>query len=237
MKFTYLWVNFLAVIIPFIFSFHPKLKFYKNFKYFFLANVLTASAFIAWDILFTKIGVWGFNPKYVSGIYFFKLPIEELLFFVCIPFACVFTYHSLNSFFEFKWKPKTEHIFVLSFSFLLLVVGLYYHSKLYTSTTFVSLGILLLLLKYVAKIKWLGKLVIIYAVLLIPFFIVNGILTGSWVEEPIVWYNNSENLAIRLFTIPVEDVFYGFELIVLNVFFYELFKERSSRIYADRLEA
>jgi lycopene cyclase domain-containing protein len=64
----------------------------------------------------------------------------------------------------------------------------------------------------------------IYLFLLIPFFIVNGILTGTGLEAPIVWYNNQENLGVRLLTIPIEDTFYGFELIVLNVFFYEKWK-------------
>ena len=64
----------------------------------------------------------------------------------------------------------------------------------------------------------------IYLFLLIPFFIVNGILTGTGLEAPIVWYNNQENLGVRLLTIPIEDAFYGFELILLNVFFYEKWK-------------
>ena len=226
MKSTYLLVDFLTIIVPLIFSFHPKLKFHKNFKAFFLGSILTAFIFIVWDILFIKIGVWGFNPEYVSGIYFFNLPVEEILFFICIPFACLFTYHCLNLFFNIKWNPKTENIFVLSLSLLLLFIGFYFHSKLYSSSTFISLGILLLVLKYFAKINWLAKLVIIYPVLLIPFFIVNGILTGSGLEQPVIWYNNSENLGIRLFTIPVEDIFYGFELILLNIYFYEYFKNK-----------
>jgi lycopene cyclase domain-containing protein len=88
------------------------------------------------------------------------------------------------------------------------------------------LSILLITLKYFGKIKWLAKLVIIYPVLLIPFFIVNGILTGTGLQQPVVWYNNNQNLGIRLLTIPIEDVFYGFELILINVFLYEYFKTR-----------
>jgi hypothetical protein len=49
---------------------------------------------------------------------------------------------------------------------------------------------------------------------------VNGIHNGTGLDEPVVRYNNLENLNIRLFTIPVEDVFYGFELILLNLFIY-----------------
>ena len=66
--------------------------------------------------------------------------------------------------------------------------------------------------------------------LLIPFFIVNGILTGTGIDEPVVWYNNAENLSIRILTIPIEDIFYGFELIILTIYFQELFKIRFKEI-------
>jgi lycopene cyclase domain-containing protein len=60
-------------------------------------------------------------------------------------------------------------------------------------------------------------------VVLIPFFIVNGLLTGTGLEEPVVWYNNQENVGIRLLTIPIEDTIYGFLLIGLNITLYETF--------------
>ena len=61
-----------------------------------------------------------------------------------------------------------------------------------------------------------------YLIMLIPFFIVNGILTGTGIENEVVWYNNNENLGIRLLTIPVEDFFYGMFLIGMNIMLYEL---------------
>ena len=228
MKSLYLLINFFTVVVPFLFSFHPKLNFYKHWKSFFLANSITAFLFISWDILFTHLGVWGFNPNYVLGLYIFNLPIEEILFFICIPYACVFTYHCLNLFYNLRWKPLTETVFVLTSCLSLLLIGLFFFTKLYTASIFISLAIMLLLLKYVAKINWLPRLVLIYPILLIPFFIVNGILTGSGIDAPIVWYNNQYNLFIRLLTIPVEDIFYGFELILLNLFFYEFFNAKWS---------
>lgn len=224
MKWIYFLINCFTVIVPFAFSFHAKLKFSKNFMSFFIANISVAIFFICWDVLFTKMGVWGFNPDYVLGVYLFNLPVEEVLFFICIPFSCVFTYHCLNLFFNFQWSSKTENIFVFFFSALLLFLGIYFHSKMYSATTFISLGLLLLILKFVIKVNWLSKLVLIYPILLIPFFIVNGILTGSGLPHPVVWYNDLEILGIRVFTIPVEDIFYGFELILLNIFLYEYFK-------------
>jgi hypothetical protein len=49
-----------------------------------------------------------------------------------------------------------------------------------------------------------------------------GILTGSGLQAPVVQYNQMQILHIYLFTIPVEDVFYGLELFLLNLFIYQL---------------
>jgi ligand-binding SRPBCC domain-containing protein len=58
-------------------------------------------------------------------------------------------------------------------------------------------------------------------IFLFPFLIVNGILTGSFLADPVVWYNNQENLALRIFTIPIEDFVYGLLLFLMNVTIYE----------------
>jgi lycopene cyclase domain-containing protein len=226
MKWLYLLVDIFTVIVPLIFSFHPKLNFYKSWKPFFLANIFVSLIFIVWDILFTRLGVWGFNPDYVLGIYFFNLPVEEVLFFICIPFACVFTYHCINLFFAIKWKSRTQNLFVILMSLLLFITGVYYHDKLYTGATFISLACVLMLINFFTNKKWLGQLILAYPLLLIPFFIVNGVLTGTGLQHPVVWYNNAENLGFRFFTIPVEDLFYGFELVLGNVVLYELFKTK-----------
>lgn len=223
MKWLYFAINIFTVIIPFVFSFHPKLNFYKNFKPFFLANSIVALIFICWDVFFTKLGVWGFNPEYISGYYLFNLPLEEILFFICIPFSCVFTYHCLCLFFRMEWKIETTNIVCILLILFLVLTGIFNSSRLYTSITFISIALALIIFQFYFKVNWLGKLLNIYPVLLIPFFIVNGALTGTGLAQPVVWYNNAENLGIRLLTIPVEDIFYGFELILLNVFFYEYF--------------
>lgn len=220
MNYTYLLINYFTIIIPFLFSFHPKIQFYKHFKSFFGANLVAALIFILWDVIFTKKGVWSFNTDYTIGVNLFGLPIEEMLFFICIPFACIFTYHSINRFYNIQWKPKIEVIFTLSLASLLLLVGFINLAKSYTAFTFISTGLLLLLLKFIFKVDWLPKIYTIYLPLLIPFFIVNGLLTGTGLPTPIVMYNDAENLGIRIGTIPFEDVFYGFELILLNLFLY-----------------
>jgi lycopene cyclase domain-containing protein len=223
MKWTYLLIDFFTIIIPFIFSFHPKLQFYKKFGAFIRANIIVGILFILWDAWFTQMGIWGFNPTYLTGLNILNLPIEEALFFLCIPFSCVFTYHSLKLFRASKLPSKTEKLVVLVVSIAFLLVGLLFYSRLYTSFTFIGLAAALLSLKFIFNVNWLRHFSFSYLILLIPFFIVNGILTGTGLENPVVWYDNTHNLGIRLMTIPVEDIFYGALLILLNIFFYESF--------------
>jgi lycopene cyclase domain-containing protein len=88
------------------------------------------------------------------------------------------------------------------------------------------LAIYLLFLHYRVKPDYLGRFYFAYLFILIPFFIVNGILTGSFIDEQVVWYNDAENLGLRMGTIPVEDTFYGMLLILMNVTLLETLKKR-----------
>ena len=96
MRYTYLIVDLATIFIPLLFSFHPKIKFYDQWKSYLPALFISAFLFIAWDILYTYLGVWSFNPNYLSGLYLLNLPMEECLFFICIPYACVFYLLQLN---------------------------------------------------------------------------------------------------------------------------------------------
>jgi lycopene cyclase domain-containing protein len=56
-------------------------EFYSFLEAFFLAIILVGLFFIIWDIYFAYENVWGFNDDYLIGIRWFKLPLEEWLFF------------------------------------------------------------------------------------------------------------------------------------------------------------
>lgn len=221
MEYTYLLVNVFAVLIPLIFSFHPKLQFYKKWKAFWPATLLSAIPFVLWDIIFTGWGIWGFNDNYLLGINFWNLPLEECLFFICIPYCCIYTYHCFNIL--LKSNPLKNSTFTISviLIIILLAVGIFNLHRWYTAVTFILLSLFLLVHQFIWKTKYLGRFYFTYAILIIPFFVVNGVLTGTGIQEAIVWYNNDENLGIRLLTIPVEDVFYGMLLILLNTSIYE----------------
>jgi lycopene cyclase domain-containing protein len=207
--YTYLLINILSVSVPFVASFHPYLRFYREWKYLFPAMGITLLFFISWDVLFTHLGVWGFNPRYLTGINLINLPIEEWMFFIAIPYASLFTHFALGKIMKFTISANL-HL-----------------NQLYTSVTFIITGLFLVLHNLFAKRHPIGQFYLSYVVILIPFFIVNGILTGSFIPEEVVWYNNSLNLGIRLGTIPIEDAVYGFLMLAMSQTFYTYFKARS----------
>jgi lycopene cyclase domain-containing protein len=218
MPYLYLLLNLGSLSIPLIFSFHPKLKFFKHWKSLGIGILISMLIFIPWDIFFTINGIWGFNSNYYLGTNLFSLPIEEWLFFICIPYACVFTHYALLSYFP-KMKLPSGSTKLISYVLILffIIVAIYNYNKWYTLVNF-SLATVLTVLVVNKKPELLQSFLLSFLVMLIPFFIVNGILTGSFIENEVVWYNDFENLGIRLFTIPVEDTVYAFTLILLNLF-------------------
>lgn len=224
-QYTYLAINFFTVIICFLFSFHPKIRFHKHFKAFIMASFLVAIFFIAWDVWFTDIGVWWFNDRYLIGKRLFGLPIEELMFFICIPFSCVFTYFCLDKFFKLDWKEGVEKIFVIISITFLLCLAVYFENKIYPFITFFTTAISLFVLYFILKARWIGKASFIYLILMPGFLAVNGILTGTGLDSPIVNYNPERIIGLRILTIPVEDTVYGYEMILWNIFLFYKFKK------------
>ncbi|KQT35711.1 lycopene cyclase [Chryseobacterium sp. Leaf405] len=225
LSYTYLLINFFTIIICFIFSFHHKIKFNRHFGAFIKSSFLVALVFIVWDAWFTKIGVWWFNDQYLIGLRLLDLPIEEILFFFCIPFSCIFTYFCINKFFKLDWKPLPEKIFVITSIIIALFIGLYFNDKIYTCITFISTAVSLSVLYFILKVKWIGKASFIYLLLMPGFLMVNGILTGTGLESPIVNYNPNNFIGLRILTIPIEDTVYGYILILWNIYFFEKFKK------------
>ncbi len=221
--YLYLLVDLFCFAATFIFSFHPGIKFYQSWKAFALANFISAAVFIGWDMLYTHWGIWWFNERYTLPYRIGGLPIEELLFFIAIPYSCVFTYHVIKRHISLNNTEIYKAITILLIN-LLLVTGLVFINRLYTSVTFIGLALMLIYLHFIKKASWLPYFYLSFAFILIPFFISNGILTGALTEQAVVNYNNQHNLSIRMVTIPVEDTFYGMLLILLTITFFEYFE-------------
>ncbi len=220
--YTYLLLNIVTISYPLYKSLDKRLNYSKNWKFIFPSILISAVFMIIWDILFTRIGIWGFNDKYNLGIELINLPLEEVLFFICIPFACLFIFEVIN-FYDKKnvWKKagrKINGILILLIT-LLLILG---YDQMYTLITGIALLILLLMHQFIIKKNeaYLGQFYLSYIVVLVPFIIINGTLTGGWIPEEVVWYNMNETFGIRFISIPLEDFFYCLFMLLLPITIY-----------------
>ena len=221
----YFKVLLFSFIIPFIFSFHQKIKFYKFFKQIAASLSLIGFFFIIWDIYFTKIGVWGFDKKHHSSIMLSNLPLEEVLFFFVIPFVCVFTYFVLSEKKVLNLNINTT--FLKLICILLIVLAVLFFKNAYTVSVLI-LTILILLYIIYYRPDWIGYFFSMYLIIhVFPFLLVNGVLTGYITDLPPVWYDSNNIIGVRLGTIPVEDFLYSFILLFLNTSLFEYLRKKT----------
>jgi len=226
----YLIIELASLSVPFILSFDKKVAFYKHWKFLLPAISISALFFISVDIWFTEMGVWGFNPQYHSTIIFAGLPLEEILFFIIIPYCSIFIHYVFMEYFPetyLKYKSTLYISFLLIF--ILLVITLFNLNKTYTAF-YSAFSVVIIILTLWFRPAILSRFYLSFLVILVPFFIVNGILTGSFIEDEVVWYNANEITGFRIFTVPAEDLAYGFSMILLSLLIMNIFRKSPEKV-------
>lgn len=219
MKFTYLLINLFIVFFPLIFSFEPKIKYYNKFKQIAVSTIIVCIPFILKDVFFTNLGIWSFNSMFVTGFKIFNLPIEEILFFITVPYSTLFFLEICNYFFREKKLDISKFIYLAIIIFTLL--GILNFNKIYTGTIcFITSLTLILTIKTKTLMSLNYWRYISFS--LLGFLFVNFLLTSL----PVVTYNTSFMTNIRITTIPIEDFLYFWNMNTLLAFVYIFQKKK-----------
>lgn len=219
---TYLLINILIISVPLVLSFDKNLKYYKNIPYLLQSLLFISTAYIIWDVIATKRGDWAFNPEHLIGIYFWGLPLEEILFFITVPYSCIFIYETIKFYVKEKVFTINNNLFFIP-AIILIVASFLFYDQNYTFTVGIYtagyfIGAILFKSKLLnSRSFWLTMLICF-----IPFLLVNYFLTSI----PVVTYNDEAFFGKRFITIPYEDFFYSFSMISLWILFYDLAKEK-----------
>lgn len=214
---TYLLINILIILFPLILSFDKNLTYYKKLPHLLFSISVVSTAYIIWDSIATERGDWAFNPEHLIGISFFGLPLEEIFFFITVPYSCIFIYETVKFYVKEK-EIRVNKIFYWIVAVSLIIVGIIFNYQHYTFTVtiFTALFFILALLikpQILSSFHYWLTIMISF----IPFLIVNYFLTSI----PIVTYNDSSFFGKRFITIPLEDFLYSFSMISLWILFYE----------------
>lgn len=225
----------LFTLLPvFVLSFDRKVHYYTSWRRLFPAIFLVAAGFIVWDIAFTHWKVWGFNEAYFSGWKILGLPWEEWLFFISVPFACLFIYKCLNVYVSRDLLGPYAGLITPLLILGLSGMGFYFFDRMYTATTCLLTAAFLLFHHLFLPGYYLGRFYLAYLVSWLPFLLVDGALTGTFTAEPVVLYNPEEFSGWRIISIPVEDSIYSLLMLLGVTTLYERWKKKEKKISGGR---
>jgi lycopene cyclase domain-containing protein len=219
---NYIILDALIIIFPLLFSFMWKFKYYKFFKPLAASIAIVGISYIIWDVLVTYRGDWWFDKDFLIGIEILGLPIEEILFFIIVPFSCIFIYENLVYFVKEK-KIFYNKILYLTIAGIFIIMGIIFRSQEYTVLAMFSCALFFILAITLYPRILKNRNYWLYIILsFIPFMIFNYFLTSLIV----VHYNPNAIWGIRITTIPLEDFFYNYSMLSFYLMVYMYFKER-----------
>jgi lycopene cyclase domain-containing protein len=228
---NYLIIDLLIILFPLILSFKWKFKYYEYWKPLFASIFIVGLTYILWDAVVTYRGDWAFNYQYLQGISFLGLPIEEIMFFIVVPYSCIFIYENLVYFLREKEVLFNRYFYIVIIIILFIGGVIFYHQD-YTILALLSCALFFIIAIIFEPDILKSRNYWFYIVIsMIPFVLFNYLLTSI----PIVTYAPN---AIwggdglwngRFFSIPLEDFFYNFSMLSFYLLLYQYFKKRWSK--------
>ena len=224
---SYWWHHILVILPVAFFSFDNRIRYAAKWKTVFRATLAPAVLYIGWDVWFTRLGVWQFDHAKTTGPYLGGLPAEEWIWFFAIPFACLFIYENLNYFHGRQVPKKFDRPISLMIGLGSLLTGILLYDQIYSFLAFTSAGLITLwdLLKFPDEDRTRYYLTWMWS--LIPMFLFNGWLTGMLSSSPLVAYAPDSFSGIRLGTMPIEDIFFGYGYLFLIYRIYQQIVDKS----------
>lgn len=206
---------------PFALSFDDKVHFVTHWPATFAALALTGVLYLFWDALVVRRGDWSFNPTYTGDFRLFYLPVGELLFFVAVPYACLFMFEVIRAYVP-GVDLWTVHPTTLYAGALVFVAAAWVFRHLgYTLLSLASVAIFLSTLALThPSLAGRSEFWLWFGFCFVAFGIVNGLYTAL----PTINYNPCAIWGLRLGTIPLEDFFYNLSYLGLTLCFYLVFE-------------
>ena len=221
MNSEYLFINILILTGPLALSFDKRVHFYKYWSRLFPAIFIVMIFFIIWDSLVTDRH-WFFNTSFTLPYRLLNLPPGEWLFFITVPYACIFTWEVLAAYFanhNVNFPPYIQ--LIISLISMLAGSAFFFTGKEYTAIVLIVFGFVFLLdILLKTHLFQKSRTYNFSSILLLMMLVFNGYLTA----RPVVLYQVQYQLDFRIITIPIEDFFYGFALIFLVLIIYEKLK-------------
>ncbi len=197
---------------PLALSFDRKVAFIQYWPGVVSAVLIVGGLFAVWDIYMTRNGHWWFNPRYTGRLRIAHLPPGEVLFFIAVPYACLFIYEVIIAYsgdqLWFAWQSWMSVLAVVFFS------GFAWsqRTRVYTCSALLSVAVFFgLQAGLLPALPGTRAFWLFIGISMLAFLIFNGLYTAL----PTIHYRNQAIWGCRLGSIPIEDFFYNFSFLSL----------------------
>lgn len=171
---------------------------------------LVSVPFVILDMISVHRGWWSYNAQHVGGLEVGGLPVEEILFFFVVPFACLYLYSAFKKFFANDTPVFSLWLYIPLMITVGLIFGFTYTQPL-ERTIVDSLLLFIVYAVFVILNPRVTRALLVWLVSVILLFLVtNTFLTSI----PVVLYDPAFGSSIRFGTIPLEDFAYNFSLLL-----------------------
>jgi lycopene cyclase domain-containing protein len=221
MSLTYLLLNFFIIAVPAWYTPDKRTAYYRRLPALGFSIAVVSTCYLLWDILVTARGEWSFNSRYLTGVQMLNIPLEEFLFFITVPYSCLFIYEVVL-YATKSSKLRLPASVVIAVILTLIAASLAFYSQGYTAKALASCAFFLVLAFLFDRPLIESKQYWIWlAICYVPFLIINTVLTAL----PVVEYNGKAIWGLRVGTIPLEDFFYNFAMLSFYVLVYRIARE------------
>jgi lycopene cyclase domain-containing protein len=221
MSLTYLLLNLCIIAVPLWYTFDERIAYYRRLPALGLSIAVVSTCYLVWDVVVTAGGEWSFNSRYLTGVQILNIPLEEVLFFITVPYSCVLLYEVVL-YATKSGSFKLPVIVVITSIIALLAASLAVYPQGYTAKALASCGFFLTIALLFDRPLIESKQYWIWlAICYVPFLIINTVLTAL----PVVEYNSKAIWGLRIGTIPLEDFFYNYAMLSFYLLLYRIGKK------------
>lgn len=217
-NFIFLGILILIFIIPLSYAVTGKYNFRNKLRYGMPAIFITGFMFLLWDIRFTEVGIWSYDPHYTIGLFHKSLPLEQWMVYLVFPLTALLVYEILKN----RFRSLDLNNIYTAVSLLMVVafavIAYLFRARVYTFFSFLFTTIYLAYTIFRRQFKSnLTHFFLTFFIVLIPYLILNWILTWNLAIE----YHQEQVLNVWIGMMPVENFVYLFLLLLINITVYE----------------
>lgn len=224
---SYLLLTFSAFALFILVRIFLKIQLAKLWRGIFFGLAVMLFILIPWEVWFSYRQIWGWSESKLFGVFVATVPMEEVLWFVAMAllFVAIYEWLGKRPADVIKQGYPKRLTAVLSFGFFLCAIVFAGHIYTFAVASFAAVFLVWHLL--IARADYIARFYLAFVIYLLPLLVLDIMRTGSFSDEPTIWYKSSDVMGLYLFKVPLENIAMYFFLMLVFITAYESLKVRS----------